>query len=483
MWDETTLAMGQAIARGEVTCTIGIPNDLQEVAHDPEIIGTWFRNLCQDFPVLHLVLADQELFEEGVKRDKELGERFIAHGKKMLQGIGQPATRETLHQALDAYARWIETTFLTPPEEGKEQRTSQSGKKQAERARSIKEHCPDRPLSELGVNQIDQIIHYWCHRPMSKKGKPFSAVTCRHHIRLFKHFLKWLHKNPDFPWKKPVDLEFDRVKILEHPHEIAKRITPNQVPTYTREELAVLWEYATPLQKVFLCLALNCGFNISEIATLRLDEINDGFIKRLRPKSKVYGEWKLWEITKQAIAWAIKRRGKANSPQLLVTEKGHSYLEPTRSNNRGAKIPNSWNALLTRIQVDKPFKRLSFGKLRKTAGNLIRKFSDGEIAGIFLCHGHAVKTDELADVYTNRPFQKVFEAQDRIWEYLKEIFTGDFPEQIKVVGAKISLGKIRQIRSLARQGFKTSKIAEVCGVAEQTVRRWCNKNGKGNKTL
>jgi hypothetical protein len=52
------------------------------------------------------------------------------------------------------------------------------------------------PLSELGIKQIDQIIHYWCHRPMSQKGKPFSAVTCRHHIRLFKHFLKWLHKNP-----------------------------------------------------------------------------------------------------------------------------------------------------------------------------------------------------------------------------------------------------------------------------------------------
>jgi len=108
---------------------------------------------------------------------------------------------------------------------------------------------------------------------------------------------------------------------------------------------------------------------------------------------------------------------------------------------------------------------MSFCKLRKTAGNLIRDNSDGEIAGIFLCHGQAVKTDDLADVYTNRPFKKVFTAQDRVWEFLKDIFEGEAVKE-----CKISIGTIRKIKALHAEGVPVKEIAERCGVAESTVR-------------
>ena len=50
---------------------------------------------------------------------------------------------------------------------------------------------------------------------------------------------------------------------------------------------------------------------------------------------------------------------------------------------------------------------LPFKHLRKTAAQLVRDASDGEVAGTFLSHGQPVASDELANVYSNRPFDKV----------------------------------------------------------------------------
>jgi len=127
-------------------------------------------------------------------------------------------------------------------------------------------------------------------------------------------------------------------------------------------------------------------------------------------------------------------------------------------------LPNTWNALVGRVRKDHPdFLALSFGKLRKTGANLV----NGEVAGVFLCHGQAVRTDGLADVYTDRPFGKVFKAFRKVEEYLQPMFTGtpenSFPEERKKFGPSISLGQIRRIRSLSKHGYKITKIAELVG--------------------
>ena len=251
-------------------------------------------------------------------------------------------------------------------------------------------------------------------------------------------------------------------EIVEHTHETQARMTAEQVETYTKEELKVLWDYGTDLHRTLLLLGLNCGFGIGEIGTLARNEIQGEFIKRIRWKSKVYGEWKLWPITRDLLA-KVKP---SQTPWLLVTETGKQLIEPTKSNYRGNYIPNRWTALLRRIQKDHPdFRALSFNKLRKTASNLIRECSDGEIAGIFLCHGQAVKTDDLADVYTNRPFWKVFQAQERVWDSLKPFFQGE-----AVAECKVSVGTIRKIQALHDAGVSVKQIAEIGGVAETTVR-------------
>ena len=166
-----------------------------------------------------------------------------------------------------------------------------------------------------------------------------------------------------------------------------------------------------------MLLALNCGFGAAEVTGLLVSEVfldrphghydlAGSFIKRLRYKSAVYGEWTLWKETEAGIRWFLKRRPETAETALLVTERGRPFGGQTESGNRNQRVQNIWKRLRDRIGPD--FPNLSFNKLRKTAADLVKRASDGETAGVFLTHGQVVASDSLADVYTNRDFPKVF---------------------------------------------------------------------------
>lgn len=466
-WDEITLMLAKAIGKGLYTIELDLDDPPAEVAGKVAALFTYF-------PMIQVTLADKEKLAEG-NREWQAEQEMLAeeerqrHQRTMRSIKGQAEsfggkirTQETLFDALDAYKEWIEKEFVDVTG-----RTTQTGVKQAERAVRIKRHAKDMPLSDFGIPQIDAIIDYWKKRPKKPLGKkmgagdPYSFTLCKHTIRLFKHFLKWLHKEPAFPWKKPVDLELDRISVIRD------KETTIGVDTYTKEELKVLWGQATLIERQFMLLALNCGFSISEIGSLDWSMIHGDYIKRIRPKTKVYGEFQMWEITKQAMG-EPKEKG-----LVFTTASGKGMLEPTARNHRCAKIPNTWYRLLNRVcKFDTTFKRLGFHHLRKTSADLIRKFSNGETAGVHLCHGKPVKTDALSDIYSNRDFVKVFEAQKRVYEYLADIFT---PLQEVELPRKISPATIRQIRAMKRNGIKTKSIADALGVTVDTVRRYSRK--------
>lgn len=166
----------------------------------------------------------------------------------------------------------------------------------------------------------------------------------------------------------------------------------------------------------------------------------------------------------------------SESGVVLLTEDGSSYLKRTASGNANQRIPNLWRFLISRIQKDHAdFPFLSFKHLRKTAASLVREFGDGEIAAVFLCHGQAVRSDDLADVYTNRPFGKVYATLRKIEEFLKPMFDetpeDPFPAKRKKGGPNITPAQKRKITQMGRAGFKRKKIAEEVGVTTQTVYR------------
>jgi hypothetical protein len=201
VWTDNTLAMAKGIITDAKTVFVR-PPEIVSVGNetlDIELYGIWFERMVRDFRGMNLTLDHPTLKGEIDK----LADAFQAKATRL-----RPAnkSRETLHQALDAYKVWLSTKkYLTPPEAGKEQRTSQTGVKECERAERLKKHVADMPLSALGVTEIEEVVTHWANRPQSTQARAFSVTVCRHHIRCWKHFLFWLHKQPDFPWRQPPD--------------------------------------------------------------------------------------------------------------------------------------------------------------------------------------------------------------------------------------------------------------------------------------
>ena len=131
------------------------------------------------------------------------------------------------------------------------------------------------------------------------------------------------------------------------------------------------------------------------------------------------------------------------------------------------------------------FKRLSPKCLRKTSGNMVREIAGGEIMAVFHCRGQAVRTDHLADVYSNRPFGKVFQAIEEMQAKLEPMFEAvlgeRFPRGAKKGGSNISLGTIERIQALHAAGRRVSEIVREVGVSETTVYRHINGSA-GRKT-
>jgi hypothetical protein len=84
------------------------------------------------------------------------------------------------------------------------------------------------------------------------------------------------------------------------------------------------------------------------------------WIRRLRGKSDVYGERRLWDVTAQAPRWIMALRP---HPERVVTTKNGGDLHPKGYRNN--LLANSWNRLVGRVREDIPdFPRRSCNKLR-----------------------------------------------------------------------------------------------------------------------
>jgi hypothetical protein len=173
-------------------------------------------------------------------------------------------------------------------------------------------------LFVLTAKTIEEILLSWGKRPLDARKKRYSRDTCKNQLILVRAFLRWLHCS-DMKWKLPADYLFPRIKIEWLASEVSGKVKKR---SFTTEKVGILWKHAAPLERVFIALGLNCGFGAAEIGTLAETEINGSFIKRLRHKTKVFGAWWLFPITRSAIAWARRRKEVlgATSDYLLVSE-------------------------------------------------------------------------------------------------------------------------------------------------------------------
>ena len=513
-WDRLTLEIGKAVAKGKLEFPVPRPQHMP-----PHNYVGYVQEFARRFPVIAFVPADPGYFAQGVKMASIASTQLILEAKETISrqvvnlkafNAPIPTYEVTLHQAFDAYIAQIRTTVLTAAVEGERQVTSMYGNSQIRTVTRLKDRHQDMPLSALNLNAIQSLVDYWRARPMVKgTNKPITVRTAQNHIKQVREFFRWLHKNSDYEWRKPEDFDDLVVSVKSNLREKAAKVSPVAVDTYQLDELCVLYKHATSFERLFFLLGLNCGFGQAEIATVLVKEVElfkrhshetllgfvsterDSFIRKIRPKTEVYGEWLLWPETVEALQWAIRRRqgqiavargenkGKdirmRPDSLLVLSEDGTPLVKQTANGNRASRIANLWNAdLIRRIRKStKEFRSLSFNKIRKTAGNMIRDLSDGEVAGVFLCHGEPVRSDTLIDIYTNRPFAKVFKAIRLMRERLQPMFEfhADWPEERKKGGVNISLAKVEQIQSLHKKGLGAVAIAKQVGVHRMTVYR------------
>jgi len=432
VWDETTLAIADAVRKGDLVAHIPLPRDLAILPPEHPLVWNWLDGLRNDITGIKIELENeigQRITEQQIHQH---GQRLVAKGRSMLKAAGSQA----LHAALDAFSKWVESKFI----DVETKKTTYWGSTQKRIVVFLKRCLPNCTLQELDARRVDDLLDVLKNRPLGEDGNRISVAWTKSCIKLFRSFLRWLNRAPEFDWKRPADLETTQIRIPLTPEEKSARVQPAQVDTYKLDELKILWQYASPFQRLLMLLALNAGFGRAEVASLALNEVylhqkhphdqevgcistdEDSWIFRVRHKTGVYGEFKLWPETIKAIEWWLRQRALVQASDgvntLLVTRKGRRYDAPTKGNHPNYQIPNGWYALTKRIRKDKEehgkFRELSFNKLRKTSGNFIRKDGGGEISGVFLCHGTPVKTDDQLDLYTNRPFDKVFEAIERL---------------------------------------------------------------------
>jgi hypothetical protein len=473
LWDDTTIQIGAAVGKGLFFIDLDPPDDVK----DDDDLATWIAELRDYFPQIQVRLKPDvaAAAKKGAKErldlaEKEAEEEQSRHRKTMreLRDYAEPhegkiRTQETLHDALDAYVLWLHQEHRDEVGD-----TTATGIKQGERAIRVKRHVKDMPLSDFGQEQIDALFDYWRKRPRQKNdqkrknGQPFSHSVCKNTITLIKHFLRWLHKEKTMPWKRPEGLDLsERIKIT-------KDSNPKfQAETYDLDEVKILWNHATTFERKLLLFALNFGASISECSTLDWEHVVDDRIERLRPKTKVYGQFAIWPLTKQAMG---ERKAKG---RVLLNSQGNPLHSLVKS-KQSRQIRNAWIRLLKRVRKHRDkFKLMGFHGMRRTAIQFIRNESDGETAGVFACHGKPVPQDAQLGLYSNPVFARVFEAQEKVWAKLSNFMTDLGTD---VIPRKFSPDQIQEVRRLKRRGVKTKVIAAQFGMSESQVRHYAKRN-------
>lgn len=504
-WTPFALSCANQIAQGNYKIAYCFDDDYAEMLEDPASEYAQMINVLRgQFPSLEIVPGDSDLYAESLRRNIVLENQAIKVVEEELKTRGiiskdtPPPERlisGTLHEALDAYVKHdikkhninLETGNLTL-----------YGNLRQERAERFKDHHDDLPLSALNFDRCEEMIRYWRQRPRRKDSKEITSKdNARHHVSELLRFFRWLDQTERFAWIMPRGVERIDRKIHDTGTERAAHLSAIRKPTYSVAELAVLNRHATPIERLILYLGLNCAMGASELGRLQVGDIllshkhefadrlnfvsteSDSFVRTLRPKTSVFGEWLLWAETVEMVRWGIARRQKIKrcgpDARLIVSEYGKPWYDEAASKNPQAKFANVWGGLIRRVRKEKDlaeFRHLPFGTLRDTLPDVIRHHFSDELASLCVAHGCPFKSDKLLDCYTNKPFGRLHQAIRDIHKHFEPVFAAAPADPTAQPRRQcISLGKQERIRLLLAEGVPILKIAKACGVDSATVYR------------
>lgn len=459
----------------------------------------------QNHPSLHVIPAEPDLYSHGIKVNGMVVQDELKALEAAARSLGVVSANQmmpenlvtgTLHEALDVFGKVV--VAKENVRAGTDGELTQYGNLRMERIARFKERHPDISLSALHLDACTDMVRYWANRPPTKNrktgkldGKPVARKTADHHIKELFCFFGWLDATSKFSWIKPRGTDRINRRIAELEEEKANKLCAVQKDTYSVEELAELNRHATPLERLLLYVALNCGMGAAELGRLRAKDFllhhrhefadrlgfdsteADSFIRFLRPKTGVFGEWFLWPETVEMVRWGFVRSNEVGSELLFVSEKGCPWYNERASRNPQAKFTNVLNNLIRRIRKsESQFRRLAFGTLRDTLPNMLRRNHSSEMASICLAHGSTYKSDSLIDCYTDKPFGRFHDLMRESRNMVEAMFDAvvDDPTEAPIQ-QYIPLKVREQMRAMLQEGKPTGEIAQGCSVSKMTVCR------------
>jgi hypothetical protein len=444
IWNEISLVIAECIRNGDPVAHLPLKLVCQElnVKHEKWLTATlvsrWLNTVRSNYPCIHIDVTDRQLSEQIYEQLHEEGAKLVESGKALMR---EPLSNQKLHHAIEAYKSSTMRGMVDRDGE-----SSEWAKAKCRQIEFVKKHSTDLDLSQLGGPSITTVLEVLRLRPVTVQGKPCSVRHSQNCIKEFRKMLEWLDDCDAYDWSWPTNFKFKSPKVSRTavPNEKVPNVARQRQNRYFNEtELKTVYVYATPIQRLYFLLGINCGFGNAEMTTLLLDDIflhqqhpdenlfhfnsksTDSWIVRERTKTHVIGTWKLWRETVLGIQWWLEERNrikveysksrKKHDPEFevavggrfLVTQNGRSIAD---KNRRTGRIPNSWNSLIRRIQGDhSDFKKRSLGKLRKTGATLVRQISNGELASIYLAHGKPYGDDKDLECYADCPYGQLFE--------------------------------------------------------------------------
>jgi integrase len=477
VWDDVTLAIGTAVARGEDYCVLQpLPGTSAPVAAD------WLAWEQAHFPMIRLRLPEEMLRAAAAQAIQYAAEDWARLHQEtaqardvVLAALGEPLNVD-LDKALAAYDDYLASAHKGKP----------SLRPRRTAVILLRKHLDkQQTLANLDADAIERWLAYWCRRPVGDKRSPLAYHTCRNVLLELRRFLLWLQRSPAFPWELPRHFVFPRCHVDKLPAERVKKR-----PHFTLEELKIIWQYAKPWDRALILLALNCGFSKREIATLQVGEVVQGkkhtFIKRHRTKTDVYGEWVLWPETLEALEY-LKQFRPENATFAVANQNGKPMTDGTKGGNENQVIKNHWDWIMGRVLTDYPdFYRLPFKHLRKTGANMLRHLPLRGATGLpvlYLAHGEQGDSrDVLLPAYTSRRFVRLHLALLRLRKMLLPVFaTVANPWEGKPM--RTTPKTLARVKELRAAGKKLKEIAAEVGLHWVTVGKICRQQKPAERTV
>ncbi|MDB2687102.1 helix-turn-helix domain-containing protein, partial [Mariniblastus sp.] len=338
-------------------------------------------------------------------------------------------------------------------------------------------------LADLTLARCQEIVDSFRFRPKSirsnfeRRLQPSSAINFR---KALNEFWDWLDLSDEWEWSLP--RKFSKLNSKIDPKsedEAVKAKTDRENWEITDEEIKVLFQCCTPVERVLLLLGLNCAFGGAEIGGLRVSflKFETSEIDGIRFKTQNSTRHRLWPETIEALQWELARREslpkiEQNSEIVFLTKNGARLWRKSKSGNYQNGIKKRWEELRKRVTKDDPsFRQFGFSRLRKTAAIRILKIADAEAASLILAHGVPTDDDVLKS-YISIPWDNLYAAQEEYGDSIRELITTEFDPFAERPKTYLGHGKRTKAVELRKSGRSAKSIAEELGINVATVYRY-----------